>query len=85
MFLDPRWSMQFEDAEMRASRPNGLKDVNVGLLSGRLVAVPIKTGALSFVLRAGAGVFTETNFMHTYGVGASLGVSFYRQSTALMQ
>lgn len=73
MFLHPRWSIEFEKAEMRASRPNGLKDVNVGILSGRLVAVPITTGALSFLLGAGAGTSTETNFMHTYGVDALVG------------
>jgi len=61
-------------AEMRASRPNGLKDVNVGILSGRLVAVPFKTGALSVLLGAGAGVSTETNFMHSYGVDGLVGM-----------
>jgi len=73
-FLVPRWSMEFEMAEMRASRPNGLKDVNVGILSGRLVAVPFKTGALSVLLGAGAGVSTETNFMHSYGVDGLVGM-----------
>ena len=76
MFLDPRWSIEFEDAEMRASRPNGLKDVNVGLLSGRLVAIPIKSGALSVLVGAGAGVSTETNFLHSYGVDVLAGVKF---------
>lgn len=75
-YLDPRLSIEFEDAEMRASRPNGLKDVNVGVLSGRLVGVPFRTGRLSFLLGAGAGVSTETNFMHTYGVDALAGVKF---------
>lgn len=73
MFLNPRWSIEFEDAEMRAGRPNGLRDVNVGLLSGRLVAAPAKVGRLSFLLGAGAGVSTETNFMHSYGVDALVG------------
>jgi outer membrane protein OmpA-like peptidoglycan-associated protein len=73
MFLAPRWSIEFEDAEMRASRPNGLKNVNVGILSGRLVAVPVKTGSVSFLLGAGAGVSTETNFLHSYGVDALVG------------
>jgi hypothetical protein len=73
MFLDPRWSIEFEDAEMRASRPNGLADVNVGLLSGRLVAIPIKSGSLSILAGAGAGVSTETNFLHSYGVDALVG------------
>jgi outer membrane protein OmpA-like peptidoglycan-associated protein len=73
MFLDPRWSVEFEDAEMRASRPNGLLNVNVGILSGRLIFVPIKTGALSILVGAGAGVSTETNFLHTYGTDALIG------------
>lgn len=73
MYLEPRLSIEFEDAEMRATRPNGLKDVNVGILSGRLVAVPVKAGAFSILLGAGAGISTETNFMHTYGVDALAG------------
>ena len=76
MFLDPRVSIEFEDAEMRATRTNGLRDVNVGILSGRLVAVPIKSGALSILLGAGAGIGTETNFLHTYGVDALAGFKF---------
>src|ERR1043165_2087071 len=36
MFLAPRWSIEFEKAEMRATRTDGLKDVNVGILSSRL-------------------------------------------------
>lgn len=72
MFLSPRWSVEFEDAEMRASRPNGLANVNVGILSGRLVySTP---GALSVLLGAGAGVSTETNFMHSYGVDVLAGL-----------
>lgn len=72
-YLDPHWAIEFENAEMRASRPNGLKDVNVGLLSGRLVATPFTAGALSMLVGAGAGVSTETNFMHSYGVDALVG------------
>ncbi len=71
MFLHPRWSTEFEGAVMRATRPNGLADVNVGLLSGRLVfSTP---GAFSLLLGAGAGVSTETNFLHSYGVDALVG------------
>jgi len=73
MYLHPRWAIEFEEAEMRASRPNGLKDVNVGILSGRLVATPLKAGALSFLIGGGAGVSTETNFMHSYGLDALVG------------
>ncbi len=85
VFLDPRWSIEFEDAEMRATRPNGLKDVNVGLLSGRLVAVPVQSGALSLLLGAGAGVSTETNFMHTYGVDALVGAKFALSDNAALR
>ena len=76
VFLDPLWSIEFEMGEMRATRPNGLKDVNVGILSTRLIAVPIKTGALSIVVGVGAGVGTETSFLHSYGVNALLGARF---------
>jgi hypothetical protein len=74
VYLVPRWSMEFEKAEMRASRPDGLKDVNVGILSGRLVTVPFRWRAASFLVGGGAGVSTETNFMHTYGVDALVGM-----------
>ena len=76
MFLDPRWSLEFENAEMRATRPNGLNDVNVGILSGRAVAVPFKRGALSLLAGVGAGVSTETNFLHSYGVDVLAGAKF---------
>jgi len=85
MFLDPRWSIEFEDAEMRATRPDGLKDVNVGLLSGRLVGVPIKSGGFSLLLGAGAGVSTETNFLHSYGVDALAGMKFALNNHAALR
>jgi outer membrane protein OmpA-like peptidoglycan-associated protein len=71
--LDPRWSLEFEDAEMRATRPNGLRDVNVGLLSGRIVNEPFTSGRFSFLIGAGGGLSTETNFMHTYGLDGLVG------------
>jgi outer membrane protein OmpA-like peptidoglycan-associated protein len=76
MYLDRTFVMEFEDAEMRAKRTNLLKDVNVGLLSGRLVAAPNIGGGLSLLLGAGAGVSTETNFLHSYGVDALLGAKY---------
>jgi hypothetical protein len=76
MYLDPRWSIEFEDAELAASRPNGLRDVGVGILSGRLVATPFRTGNVSLLLGAGAGVATETNFLHSYGVDLLAGAKF---------
>ena len=85
MFLTPRWSIEFEDAEMRATRPNGLVNVNVGLLSSRLVAVPIKAGAVSFLLGGGAGVSTETNFLHSYGVDGLVGMKFALSNSAALR
>jgi len=76
MYLDRTWVMEFEDAEMRATRPSGLTAVNVGLLSGRLVAAPVISGGLSLLVGAGAGVSTETNFLHSYGVDALLGAKY---------
>jgi outer membrane protein OmpA-like peptidoglycan-associated protein len=73
MYLHPRWSLEFEAAEMRASRPNGLRNVNVGLLTSRLVAAPVRAGPLSLLVGAGAGAGTETNFLHSYGVDALVG------------
>jgi peptidoglycan-associated lipoprotein len=75
VYLDPRWAIEFEKAEMRATRTLGLKDVNVGMLSARLVATPIRSGALSIMIGAGGGASTETNFLHSYGVNALLGAS----------
>ena len=73
MYLDPRWAIEFEMAEMRAGRPNGLRDVNVGILASRLLFIPLKQRRTSFLLGVGAGNSTETNFLHTYGVGGLVG------------
>jgi peptidoglycan-associated lipoprotein len=73
VFLDPRWAIEFDKGEMRTTRTLGLKDVNTGILAGRLVLTPIKSGALSILLGAGAGASTETNFLHSYGINALLG------------
>jgi hypothetical protein len=73
MYLDPRWSVEFEKAEMKASRPNNLANVNVGILASRLVFNPLTYGKLSFLLGGGAGISTETNFLHSYGVDGLVG------------
>ena len=73
MYLDHNVAIEFEDAEMRATRPGGLRDVNVGILSGRLVLAPINSGSFALLIGAGAGVSTETNFYHTYGVDGLVG------------
>jgi outer membrane protein OmpA-like peptidoglycan-associated protein len=85
IFLDPRWSVEFESGEMRASRTLGLRDVNVGILSSRLTAVPIKTGALSILVGAGAGIGTETNFMHTYGLNGLVGAKIALSNFAALR
>lgn len=84
-YLTPRVSLEFEKGEMRATRTLGLKAVNVGILTGRLVAVPIKAGALSILLGAGAGASTETNFMHTYGVNALIGAKLELRTNAALR
>lgn len=73
IYLDPRWVIEFEKGEMRASRPSGLANVNVGILASRLAFVPARMGAMSLIVGLGAGVSTETNFLHSYGVDAMLG------------
>jgi hypothetical protein len=85
MFLDPRWSVEFEKAEMRASRPNGLANVNVGILSSRLMLVPLTAGPLSLVVGAGGGISTETNFMHSYGLDALVGAKYALTDNAALR
>src|SRR5438270_11902557 len=58
---------------MRATRPNGWREVNVGGLSGRFVNQPLRSGRVSFFIGIGAGLSTETNFMHSYGLDGLVG------------
>ena len=80
----PRWcgyrAAQRNDGVGRCARHAGegvegsrKVDLSLRVLSGRLVAVPMKFGRLSVLLGGGAGVSTETNFMHSYGVDALVG------------
>ncbi len=85
VFLDPRIALEFEKGEMRASRTLGLKNVNVGLLAGRLVVSPIRSGALSIQVGAGAGASTETNFLHSYGVNALVGAKYAINDNAALR
>jgi len=85
VYLEPRVALEFEKGEMRATRTLGLRDVNVGILTGRLVVTPIKSGALSILLGAGAGASTETNFMHTYGVNALVGAKIALSDNAALR
>jgi outer membrane protein OmpA-like peptidoglycan-associated protein len=72
VFIFPRLSAEFEGGGGNASRPLGLANVNVGVLSGRLTAVPFKFGSVSILLGAGAD-HTDTYFFESYGFHGLLG------------
>ena len=72
-YLDRTWAVEFEMGEMKTKRTLGLTEVNTGILSGRLVATPIRSGAFSMHLGAGAGGSIETNFLHSYALNALVG------------
>lgn len=76
IYLDPSFALEFEGGEMSATRPGGMANSNVGLLSGRLVGTLLHRGPFSVLLGAGAGGSTETSFLHSYGVNALLGAKF---------
>ena len=84
MFLSPSWSIEFEKGEMRAKRTSGLKDVNVGILSSRLVGA-MGSGGLKFLVGLGAGVSTETNFLHSYGLDALVGAKIAMGENAALR
>ena len=85
MYFAPSLSGEFEESEMRASRTLGLNNVNVGILSSRLTAVPIKRGRFSLLVGAGAGIGTETNFLHSYGVNGLLGAKLALTNSAALR
>lgn len=72
-FLAPRWAVEFEGGGGNASRTLGRSDVNVGVLSGRLLFVPVKFGDLSVLLGAG-GDHTDTHFIESFGYHGLLGL-----------
>lgn len=84
-YLDPRLALEFEGSEMSATRTLGLANANVGILTARLVATPIKSGGLSFLLGAGAGASTETSFLHSYGVNALIGAKIALSNSAAIR
>ena len=85
IYMDPRLAIEFEKGEMRAGRTLGRRDVNVGILSARLVGTPFQSGALSIQLGAGAGASTETNFLHSYGLNALVGAKIALTNTAALR
>lgn len=72
MFVCPRLSVEFEGGGSRAGRTLGLPSVNVGVLSARVTAVPLKHGRVSVLLGAGVD-HTDTYFVESYGVHGLLG------------
>jgi hypothetical protein len=72
MFVSRRLSVEFEGGGSRAGRTLGLPSVNVGVLSARLTAVPLKLGRASVLLGAGVD-HLDTYFMESYGVHGLLG------------
>jgi peptidoglycan-associated lipoprotein len=85
MYFDPRWSIEVEDGEMRATRTLGLTSVNVGILSTRLTATAVKSGPFSFLVGAGFGAGTETNFLHSYGLNGLIGAKWALSNTAAIR
>lgn len=83
--LDPRLAVEFEGSEMSASRTLGLANVNVGILTARLVGTPLESGRVSMLLGAGAGASTETNFLHSYGVTALIGAKILLNNTSAIR
>jgi len=72
MFVWHRLSVEFEGGGARASRAPGLSRVNVGVLSARLLAVPLTFGRVSVLLGGGVD-HTDTYFVESYGIHGLLG------------
>jgi peptidoglycan-associated lipoprotein len=72
VFVWPRLSVEFEGVGISSNRPFKSNEVNVGLLSGRVTGVPLKSGRLSVLLGAGMDR-TDTYFLESYGVHGLLG------------
>src|SRR5256714_14013688 len=53
IFIIPRLSAEFEGGGGNASRSLGLADVNFGVLSGRVIALPFKIRATSLPVGGG--------------------------------
>jgi peptidoglycan-associated lipoprotein len=73
VFIVPRLSVEFEGGGSKAGRTLGLTDVNVGILSARLTAVPLKFGAVSVLLGGGID-HIDTHFFESYGYHGLLGL-----------
>ena len=75
VFVVPRLSVEFEGGGSNAGRTLGLQNVNVGVLSARLTAVPLKFGRVSVLLGGGID-HTDTYYMESFGIHGLLGAKF---------
>jgi outer membrane protein OmpA-like peptidoglycan-associated protein len=75
MFVWHRLSLEFEGGGARASRAPGLSRVNVGVLSARVLAVPLTFGRVSVLLGGGVD-HTDTYFVESFGIHGLLGAKF---------
>jgi len=74
-FLAPRVSVEFEAGGGSATRTLGRADVNVGVLSGRVLFVPLKLANDRVSVLLGGGVdHTDTHFFESYGYHGLLGL-----------
>ncbi|HEU4996944.1 MAG TPA: OmpA family protein [Gemmatimonadaceae bacterium] len=65
-FLYPRLSVEFEGGATSARRDDGLRNENVGVLSGRVTATPVQSGRVSFLIGAGID-HTDSDALDGYG------------------
>jgi outer membrane protein OmpA-like peptidoglycan-associated protein len=84
VFVFPRLSIEFEGAGSRAGRQLGLPNVNVGVLSARLTAVPLEVGHVSILLGGGVD-HTDTYFVESYGVEGLLGAKLTVWNEAVLR
>jgi outer membrane protein OmpA-like peptidoglycan-associated protein len=77
-FFSPRFSVEFEAGGGTAGRTLGRADVNVGVLSGRLLVVPVRLASNRVSILLGGGVdHTDANFFESYGYHGLLGAKLH--------
>jgi outer membrane protein OmpA-like peptidoglycan-associated protein len=83
-FLHPRLSFEFEGGGGRSNRTLGLATVNQTSIAGRLTAVPLQAGRLSFLLGAG-GVHNDFQFDESFGFQGLVGLKFAIANAAALR